>query len=165
MDSKTKKYFMKCVNENSKIGIDSSILSKEDIDKWAEKVMKTDEIPQHFLENKTLEDIQQEIKNVFIREKIPIGDILSKLSDYKYIDKICDIHRGKYIRWIRISNTQTFSLTNGGIVTDIKFLENGIYILVKNARNHFIQYKYDDCITFQKLSIDELLLLSIQQYN
>ena len=164
MNSKTKKYFTELANKNknSETELDSSILSKEEIERWAEKVTKPDEIP-HYLENRTLESIQQEINNVFIREKIPSEDFLSKLIDYRYIDKICDIHRGKHVRWIRITNTQTFSfsLTNGGIVTDIKFLENGTYILVKNARNQFIQYKYDDCVTFQKLSVDELLILSV----
>lgn len=171
MNSKTKKYFTNLVHENSNSNsksiseTDATILSKEEIEKWAEKVTtKIDDIP-HYLEDKTLENIQQEIKNVFFREKIPLDMFLSKLTDYRYIDKICDIHRGKHVRWIRISNTPSFSLTNGGIVVDIKFLENGTYILVKNARNQFIQYKYDDSISFQKLSVDELLLLSVQQYH
>jgi hypothetical protein len=93
-------------------------------------------------------------------------DVLNKLMDYRYVDKTGDVIRGKHVRWIRLSKIPAIShspLTNGGIVTDIKILENVTYILVKNVRNQFIQYKYDDCITFQKLSVDELLLLSIQQ--
>jgi hypothetical protein len=166
MNSKTKKYFTHFVHENSdsEYKQDSTILSETDIEKWAENVAKTDEIP-HFLEDKTLENIQQEIINVFIREKIPNELFLPKLKDYYYIDKICDIKRGKHVRWIRKTNDKPVSLTNGGIVADIKFLENGIYILVKNTRNQFIQYKYDDCITFQKLSVDELLFLHVQNYH
>jgi hypothetical protein len=83
---------------------------------------------------------------------------LGKLTEYRYVDKICDLIRGKYVRWIRLSG---LTLTKGGIVADIKFLENGIYILIKNARNQFIQYKFDDCITFQKLSPEELLYIHI----
>ena len=60
------------------------------------------------------------------------------------------------VRWIRIGNT---NLTTGGIVTDIKFLENGIHVLCMNNQRRFIQYKFDDCYTFQKMSTDEQLIL------
>ena len=112
-----------------------------------------------YLENKTASIIQKEILDICIRENIP-QNILDKLSDYRYVDKICDLIRGKYVRWIRLS-VPSKTLTKGGIVADIKFLENGIYILIKNAHNRFIQYRFDDCITFQKLSVEELLYLSL----
>lgn len=157
-NSNTKKKMMEWMNN------DSNTLSGEDIEKWARKVADDDNIP-HYLENKNMEKIQQDIVNVCIRENI-MEDVLNKLMDYRYVDKTGDVIRGKHVRWIRLSKIPAIShspLTNGGIVTDIKFLENVTYILVKNVRNQFIQYKYDDCITFQKLSVDELLLLSIQQ--
>ena len=157
-NSNTKKKMMEWMNN------DSNTLSEEDIEKWAKKITDDDNIP-HYLENTNLEKIQQEIVNVCIRQNI-MEDVLKKLMDYRYVDKIGDVIRGKHVRWIRLSKIPTIShspLTNGGIVTDIKFLETGTYLLVKNVRNQFIQYKYDDCITFQKLSVDELLLLSIQQ--
>ena len=50
-------------------------------------------------------------------------------------------------------------ITNGGIVVDVKFLDNGTHILCKNGPR-FIQYKFDDCLTFQKLSADEQMVLS-----
>ena len=103
--------------------------------------------------------IQKEISDVCIRENIP-QKIYEKLTEYRYVDKICDLIRGKHVRWVRLSS-EAYTLTKGGIVTDIKFLENGIYILIKNARNQFIQYKFDDCITFQKLSTEELLYIRI----
>ena len=144
----TKKYLLGLLSEKAEAEVE-----EEDDDDVTE-----DNFPS-YLENKTASIIQKEILDICIRENIP-QNILDKLSDYRYVDKICDLIRGKYVRWIRLS-VPSKTLTKGGIVADIKFLENGIYILIKNAHNRFIQYKFDDCITFQKLSVEELLYLSL----
>ena len=60
------------------------------------------------------------------------------------------------VRWIRKNNDK---LTNGGIVSNIKFLDNGIHILCMNNQRRFIQYKFDDCYTFQKMTPDEQLIV------
>ena len=151
-----KKYLLELLEKQD----NKSNLTKEDIELWATKIIKEDNFP-HYLENKNLEIIQQEIKNICFRENISSSQLEDKLKEYRYVDKICDLLRGKFVRWIRISSSSSEKLTKGGIVADIKFLENGTHILVKNALNRFIQYKYDECITFQKLSVDELLYLSI----
>lgn len=151
-----KKYLLELLEKQAT----KSNVTKEDIELWATKIIKEDNFP-HYLENKNLEIIQQEIKNICFRENIS-SQFEDKLKDYRYVDKICDLLRGKFVRWIRISSSSSSEkLTKGGIVADIKFLENGTHVLVKNALNRFIQYKYDECITFQKLSVDELLYLSI----
>ena len=82
--------------------------------------------------------------------------ILKKLNGYRFVDEIHELHKGKMVRWIR---NETVKLTNGGIVTDIKFLDNGVHVLCMNNQRRFIQYKYDDCYTFQKMSIEEQLIL------
>lgn len=145
MNTATKKYLLELLDTTSDLS-DSLLDIKED-----------DDFPS-YLYAKTAISIQKEISDVCIRENIP-QNILDKLTEYRYVDKICDLIRGKHVRWIRLSTTN--SLTKGGIVADIKFLENGIYILIKNALNKFMQYKFDDCITFQKLSTEELLYTRI----
>ena len=159
MNNTTKKYLLELLDESDD-ATESELLVEED------------NFPA-YLYNKTAISIQKEISDVCIRENIP-QNILEKLTDYRYVDKICDLIRGKYVRWVRLSKNiglltkgaltltkSTLTLTKGGIVADIKFLENGIYILIKNACNQFIQYKFDDCITFQKLSPEELLYIHI----
>ena len=89
--------------------------------------------------------------------KETIKTIFSKLSEYRYVDEIFQLHRGKHIRWIRRDKPDT--LTNGGIVMDVKFLDTGTHILTKNGMNRFIQYNFDDCITFQKMSSEEQMIL------
>lgn len=130
-----------------------------DIEILIRNISDESQIPE-YLENKTAEKIRQEIIDVCFRENINTKNILDKLSEYRYVNRICDLIRGKFIRWIRLSGNKEDTLTKGGIVTDIKILENGIHILIKNALNRFIQYKYDDCITFQKLSVEELLYIN-----
>jgi predicted nucleotidyltransferase len=147
----TKKYLLGLLSEAEEAEVEDD-----------NNVTEEDNFPS-YLENKTASIIQKEISDVCIRENIP-QNIVDKLTEYRYVDKICDLIRGKYVRWIRLStkgSLPTVTLTKGGLVADIKFLENGIYVLIKNAHNRFIQYKFDDCITFQKLSVEELLYISL----
>ncbi len=114
-----------------------------------------------FLGNCSLADIAKEIHDVLQFQEFDaeiLGKCCMKLVEYRYVDKIYQLHKGKHVRWIRIGQDAP-SLTNGGIVTDIKFLDNGTHILCKNGAR-FIQYRWDDCLTFQKLSTDEQLVLS-----
>ncbi len=112
-----------------------------------------------FLNTHTLKTIAEDNVQVlrsfgFTNDKMK--DLCSKLSKYVYVDHVYKIHKGKHIRWLRNGK-----LTNGGIVVDIKFLDNGTHILCKN-RERFIQYKFDNCDTFQRLSCDELLILQLK---
>ena len=44
-------------------------------------------------------------------------------------------------------------------MTDIKFLPNGVHVQCMNSMKRFIQYKFDDCKTFQKMNTEEQLIL------
>jgi hypothetical protein len=152
---------------------DPSLLSKIDIQQLLNSLEHKNN---DYLENKSLNDIHQEIYNLFLHLRSEAGDInrkldltmikdfCQKLAEYRYVDEICEIHKGKHVRWMRINTTDSFVLTNGGIVVDIKFLENGTHVLCKNNANRFIQYKFDDCFTFQKLSLEEQLILMSYNY-
>jgi replicative superfamily II helicase len=127
-----------------------------------------------YLENKTMDDIIKQNFETISELDISLEDtreICNRLIGYRYVDEIHELHKGKHIRWIRINKTsnqlgslnekmsKTPVLTNGGILVNIKFLDNGVHIICKNSQNRFIQYKFDDSITFQKLSVEEQLLL------
>lgn len=88
----------------------------------------------------------------------------AKLKDYMYIDDLRNIHYGSYIRWINIKNPDKLNLTNGGIICDVKFYEDGVQILCKNALYRMFQIKFDECIIFQKLTDQEQVLLDVMQY-
>jgi hypothetical protein len=135
---------------------DPSLLSTLDIDNLLNSIEST---KNDYLDNKTM----SEITNI-VREKIKEIDIPNenqtetnkKLVGYRFVDEIYELHKGKMVRWIRLG---TNKLTNGGIVTDIKFLKNGVHVLCMNSHRRFIQYKFDDCYTFQKMNTEEQLIL------
>tara|TARA_B110000879_G_scaffold58060_1_gene81656 strand:+ start:2602 stop:3090 length:489 start_codon:yes stop_codon:yes gene_type:complete len=117
-----------------------------------------------YLENKTLKGITDEIYGIMqtvITGRELQESICLKLVDYRLVDELHELHKGKHVRWVR-RNTE--KLTNGGIVVDIKFLDTGTQVLCKNSMNRFMQYKYDDCITFQKLSQTEQLILMAYEH-
>lgn len=112
------------------------------------------------IENKNTDDIIKDIINVLKQHNVYcIDKISSKLIGYVYIDEICDIQKGRHVRWIRITPGSKLTLTNGGVIMDTKFTNNGTQILCKNKANKFIQYKFDDCISFQKMTNQEEIIL------
>ena len=84
-----------------------------------------------------------------------------KLKEYRVIRDLPDLQLGYYIRWIPLKDPSNIYLTNGGIIIDIDILKNGIHIRVKNNRNRVFQIKYDECIIFQKLTMQEKVILSV----
>lgn len=108
------------------------------------------------------EEIVESLKTIFTSTDL-MAEYCSKLVEYRFIDKIFQLQKGKHIRWIRKQIQPTKHsvapiLTNGGIVMDIKFTNKGVSILCKN-KDRFIQYNFDDCLTYQKLSPDELMVV------
>jgi hypothetical protein len=135
---------------------DSSLLANIDIDKLLKAVEndKTD-----YLDNKTLDDILDE--NIRVLTRLNLGkDVVThmcnKLAGYRYVDNLSELHKGKYIRWIRNSDNK---LTNGALVFDVKFYDNGSQVLCKNMRHQMMQIKFDDCTIFQRLTTGEQLIL------
>ena len=86
---------------------------------------------------------------------------LKKLNDYKYIDNISDLHVGSFLRWIN----EDENLTRGGILIDIKITEKGLVLLIKTftKRIFYIQFS-PESLVFQKLSLEEKLLLDVMNY-
>jgi len=117
-----------------------------------------------YLEKKTMEQITHEIYESVAQLTIPDNtkvEYCKKLAGYRLVDNIHELHIGKHVRWIRESSQ---SLTNGCIITNIKFLDNGTQVLGKNNQNRFIQFKFDECIIFQKMTLEEQLILMAYDY-
>jgi hypothetical protein len=140
---------------------DSSLLANIDIDELLKAVEsdKTD-----YLDNKTLDDILNE--NIHVLTQLNIGpdavtNMCDKLAGYRHVDNLSELHKGKYIRWIRNSDKK---LTNGAFVFDVKFYDNGSQILCKNMRHQMMQIKLDECTIFQRLSTGEQLILMAYEH-
>lgn len=136
---------------------DPDLMETLDID----SILNTLENEQNdYLENLTFEKIQRDIYDAFVDARVPkpqIPKLCSALAEYRYVDEIRHLHKGKFVRWMR--RDKPGELAKGGKVADIKFLDTGICVLCMVYLGRFIQYRYDDCITFQKLEIEEQLIL------
>jgi len=108
------------------------------------------------------------IKNDYLQKlllsKEKLKDYHNKLKNYRYVDDLSDIQYGRYIRWINLKNPEKIELTRGGMIIDIKILNNGIHVVCKNTYNHRFQVKIDECYIFQKLTDQEQILLMALDY-
>jgi hypothetical protein len=136
---------------------DPSLFSAMDIETLLESIENENN---DYLENKTTQTVIQENYQAISRicsDENKKKEICDKLIGYRFVDEINELFMGRHVRWIRLNND--VKLTNGGIVVETKFLDSGIHVLCKNNQHRFIQYKFDECYTFQKLSVEEQLIL------
>jgi len=138
---------------------DSSLLSKIDINELLNSLENKNN---DYLENKTLTDINND-KYACLSQINLQNDTLQqyceKLAEFRLVDEVYELHKGKYVRWINVESDAKLKLQSGGFVFDIKFLDNGVHVLCMNNSRRFVQYKFDNCLTFQKLSMEEQLIL------
>ena len=142
---------------------DPTLFSTMDVEKLLESIEND---KNDYLEKKSMKIITQEIYETIQRLPLPQKtrfEYCQKLVGYRLVDDVHELHAGKHVRWIRESS-QTQVLTNGGIVTTIKFLDNGTQVLCKSTGQRFIQFKFDECIIFQKMSLEEQLIMMAYDY-
>jgi len=142
---------------------DPDLLSQIDI---GELLSSIDTIHPYF-ENKTLDDISADIFDVLSEcSEIDVEErekICGRLTEYYHVGQIYQFQKGRYIRWLR--KTGGSKLTNGGVVMDVIFREQGgTYILCMTNQRRPCQLRFDDCIFFQKLTEEEQLVLAVMAH-
>ena len=85
---------------------------------------------------------------------------LKKLKGYRYIDEISDLKHGSFIRWIPITNPDYLPLHNCAMICEIKIVDDGVLIKCKNFMHRHYTFKMDECLIFQKLTSQELVIIS-----
>tara|TARA_B100000530_G_scaffold286739_1_gene201752 strand:+ start:119 stop:559 length:441 start_codon:yes stop_codon:yes gene_type:complete len=114
--------------------------------------------------------VKQQKNNALQQLNLPretLREYNKKLKEYRFIEKLDEIQYGQFIRWLplNIDDMSKLRLTRGGIIVDIKILdETGIHVTCKNSLNRFFQIRFDECIVFQKLTPNEKVLLSVMDY-
>lgn len=89
----------------------------------------------------------------------------TQLKAYRLVDDIKDIRYGSYIRWISLKNPEgEIKLTNGGVLCDMKNINDDLHLRCKNKMNWLFQIKLSEAIVFQKLSDQEQVILSALKY-
>ena len=87
-----------------------------------------------------------------------------QLKSYRLINDMKDLRFGGYIRWISLKNPESIKLTNGGIICDIKAINNDVHIRCKNKMNILFQFNMSEVLAFQKLSEQEHIILKAVKY-
>lgn len=128
------------------------------------ELLKNSSRTNDFLLNKTILEINKEIIEA-MREIPNIGEdeieeYRLKLKGYRLVDELSGLHKGKHTRWIPIYSDNPY-LTTGGVLTNVKFSDTDVILLIKSYGGRFIQYKFNDCITFQKMTFEEEVALSL----
>ena len=109
-----------------------------------------------------------------------LESILLKLSDYRYVEELQDIHHGAFIRYIPLivkkggknnsdesnesNESNEIQLKQGGFICDIKILGSGVQLLCRNHFRKMFQLKLDEVLLFQKLTKQEEIILSVFDY-
>jgi hypothetical protein len=89
-------------------------------------------------------------------------ELLKKIKDYKYVDEMNELKYGTHIRWIPLEDPSNIKLKSGAIFCEMKIKEDGVYCVCKNygLNVRYFQLSFDRNLIFQKLTDQELVLLS-----
>ena len=87
----------------------------------------------------------------------------AKLKSYRYIDELPDLRFGAYVRWIPLEGKNEGRLLPGGVVCDVK-TDDGVRVICRNRQHRFFQARLGECLMFQKLSDQEMVILSALDY-
>jgi len=92
--------------------------------------------------------------------KTALSELMKKLKLYRIVNTLQEIQYGRYIRWIPLTKGPEVKLTNGGILCNIKTDRGEVTLVFKNKINSFFQINLTDNIVFQKLTDQELVILT-----
>tara|TARA_B100000902_G_scaffold399490_1_gene470593 strand:- start:1049 stop:1474 length:426 start_codon:yes stop_codon:yes gene_type:complete len=115
------------------------------------------------IDHKKIKSIKNDMLQKIGLSREKLKSYHKSLKMYRYIDELPELRFGSYIRWISLKNPDNITLSNGGLVCDIK-VDNGIKIICKNNINRFFQFNMEECLIFQKLSEQEQVILSALDY-
>jgi hypothetical protein len=90
--------------------------------------------------------------------------LLKQLTNYRYVDEINELKVGSYIKWIPIIDPNNIPLNYNGLICNINITDNGVIISCKNFMNRHYTFKMDECLIFQKLSQQELIILKAMDH-
>lgn len=88
-----------------------------------------------------------------------VATLCDKLKTYRVVHVPSTLHRGKHVRWMRKGARPT--LSPGGVVVDVR--DEGTVHILTYARCS-MQYPFEDYVTFQKLTEQEMLVLLMQEH-
>ena len=141
---------------------------EEEDDEFIEKILKSlDDDANEYILELTTEKIHRMNDNA-LKElhltKQTHTTILNQLKNYIIVDELQQLKYGFFVRWISLIDPKNLYLNRGAIFCEVKVTDGGLDIIVKNYRNQYFSIKFDEVLLFQKLSNQELVLLSAMDH-
>ena len=112
------------------------------------------------LTTRKLMELNLKILKELMLDKETLINYLRKLKGYKYVDEIGDLKQGSFIKWIRITDPNNLVLNQCGLICDIKITDDDVIIICKNFMHRHYTFKMDEVLIFQKLSDQEMVIIS-----
>lgn len=120
---------------------------------------ETNENILHLTTTKILEQNLNILKELHLERDVTLN-YLKKLKGYKYVDELNELKYGSFIKWIPIIDPNYLPLHYCGIICEIKIIDDGVLITCKNFMHRHYTFKMDECLIFQKLSTQELIIIN-----
>jgi hypothetical protein len=122
---------------------------------------ETNETLLNFTTDKIREMNLNILKELHLSKKDTL-ELMKKLKEYKYVDEMNELKYGAYIRWIPIEDPTNIYLTQGALFCEMKITDDGVFCVCKNYgfKSKYFQLSMDKNLIFQKLTDQELVLLS-----
>jgi hypothetical protein len=114
-----------------------------------------------YLFDLTTDKMREQIKKLLVELKLPRKaerEYVKKLEYYKVVDDTTTIKYGSFVRWIRLDD---FSLTNGALFCDLVDADT---MRCKNFVGRYFLIRTDECLVFQKLTNQEMVVLSAMDH-
>ena len=112
------------------------------------------------LTTRKLMELNLKILKELMLDKETLINYLRKLKGYKYVDEIGDLKHGAFIKWIPITNPNNLQLKQCGLICDIKITDDNVIVVCKNFMHRHYTFKMDEVLIFQKLSDQEMVIIS-----
>jgi hypothetical protein len=102
--------------------------------------------------------INRRILGELVLSQPTLEEYVKKLHNYVYIDELQQLKCGSYLRWF---GPQSTKLAHGATFCNIKITDDGVFVVCKAlTSSRCFQLKLDDCLIFQKLTSQEIVLLT-----
>ena len=146
--------------------IDPELKNTIDIEEILEKEEQFD-----YLKGKTIQSITEEIFEKInglnlspdpTKDQERKKEWCDKLIGYRFISELYELHKGKLVK--NITKSEPPMLQMKGKMVNVKFLNNGTHIVCMLGRNRYSQYLFSDYLTFQKLSLEEQVILQANEF-
>ena len=134
---------------------------QEDLEEWMDELLENSQVNYDYLEGKTIVEFQSEIERLLFRVNPEyVEKYKEPLKDFRYVDNICDLRHGCFVRWL--SRTKKKKIARGGKFIGIRFSANHTLLMVviqMGRSRRIISYSMGNFYTFQRLTTEESMIL------